>query len=63
MGKDKELYVVFVDLEKASDKVPRKAIQWSIRKLGNDKLIVRSNYGNVQIMDIWSGVWEADKEI
>ena len=38
--KKKKLYLVFVDLEKAFDKVPRKAIRWALRRqLVPEKLI------------------------
>ena len=33
--------MAFVDLEKASDRVPRKVIWWELRKLGVDEWIVR----------------------
>ena len=32
--KGKELYVGFVDLEKAFDRVPKEVISWAMRKLG-----------------------------
>ena len=35
------LYMDFVDLEKASDRVPQKVIWWALRKLGVDEWIVR----------------------
>ena len=38
---NKRLYMAFVDLEKASDKVPWKVIWWALRKLGVDEWIVR----------------------
>ena len=43
--------MAFVDLEKASDPVPRKAIWWALRKLGVEEWIVRMvqwMYANVQ---------------
>ena len=33
-GKHRELWWAFVDLEKAFDRVPRKVIEWAMRKLG-----------------------------
>ena len=36
-GKHRELWWAFVDLEKAFDRVPRKAVEWSIKKLGVGK--------------------------
>ena len=38
---NKRLYMAFVDLEKAFDRVPRKVIWWALRKLGVDEWIVR----------------------
>ena len=37
----KTLYTAFVDLEKASDRVPRRVIWWAFRKLGVDEWLVR----------------------
>jgi hypothetical protein len=38
--KKRKLYVCFVDFEKAFDCVPRKAIEWALRKKGvNDRLV------------------------
>ena len=34
LAKQKKLYMCFVDLEKAFDKVPRKVVEWVIRKKG-----------------------------
>ena len=41
LGVNKRLYMAFVDLEKAFDRVPRKVIWWSMRKLGVEEWIVR----------------------
>ena len=45
LAANKRLYMAFVDLEKAFDRVPRKVIWWALRKLGVDEWIVRT--GNV----------------
>ncbi|MES9950323.1 MAG: reverse transcriptase domain-containing protein, partial [Candidatus Thiodiazotropha sp.] len=38
---NKPLYMAFIDLEKAFDRVPREVIWWSMRKLGIDEWLVR----------------------
>ena len=38
---NKRLYMAFVDLEKAFDRVPREVIWWAMRKLGIDEWLVR----------------------
>ena len=38
---NKPLYLAFVDLEKAFDRVPRKVIWWAMRKLGVDEWAIR----------------------
>ncbi len=40
MDKKKELWLAFVDLEKAFDRVPREVLWWSLRKLGVDEWMV-----------------------
>ena len=40
-GKHRELWLAFVDLEKAFDKVPRKVVEWAMRKLGVEEWLVR----------------------
>ena len=50
MAANKTLYKVFVDLEKAFDRVPRNVIWWAMRKLGIEEWLVRvvqSMYENV----------------
>ena len=41
LAANNRLYMAFVDLEKAFDRVPRKVIWWALRKLGVDEWIVR----------------------
>ena len=40
LAANKRLYMAFVDLEKAFDRVPRKVIWWALRKLDVDEWIV-----------------------
>ena len=40
--KKKKLYNAFVDLEKAIDRVTRKAVRWALRKLGVDEWLIRT---------------------
>ena len=40
IGKRKDLFFAFVDLEKAFDRIPRKVLWWSMRKLGIDEWLV-----------------------
>ena len=41
-GKHRELWWAFVDLEKAFDRVPRKVVEWTMRKLGVEEWLVRA---------------------
>ena len=41
LAANKPLYMAFVDLEKAFDRVPRDVIWWAMRKLGTDEWLVR----------------------
>ena len=41
LAANKPLYMAFVDLEKAFDRVPRDIIWWAMRKLGIDKWLLR----------------------
>ena len=41
-AKGKKLYMYFVDLEKAFDRVPRKVLEWAMRKKEIQEVLVRS---------------------
>ena len=47
--KDKKLYMCFVDMEKAFDRVPRKVMEWAMRKKGLSEVIVRA------VMSLYDG--------
>ena len=47
--KDKELYMCFVDLEKAFDRVPRNVMQWVLRKKGLPEILVKA------VMSLYEG--------
>jgi len=47
--KGKKLYFDFVDLEKASDRVPREVISWAMRKMGVEQWLVSA------VMSMYSG--------
>ena len=53
LAANKRLYMAFVDLEKAFDRVPRKVIWWALRKLGVEWIVrlVQRMYANA-----WSRV-------
>src|SRR5437867_92495 len=40
LGKQKELWITFVDLEKAFDRVPRDVLWWALRRVGVEEWIV-----------------------
>ena len=40
--KDKKLYMCFLDLEKAFDRVPRRVMQWALRKKGRLDILVNA---------------------
>ena len=42
LGKHKDLYFAFVDLEKAFDCVPRKVLWWAMRRVGVDEWLIRT---------------------
>ena len=43
--KNKKLYMCFVDMEKAFDRVPRKVMEWAMRKKGLSEVMVRAVMG------------------
>ena len=49
MLNEKKLYMCFVDLEKAYDTVPRKVMEWAMRKKGIPEVRVRS------VMSLYEG--------
>ena len=52
LAANKRLYMAFVDLEKAFDRVPQNVIWWALRKLGVEEWIVRlvqGMYANARI--------------
>ena len=40
-AKDKRMYMCFVDLEKAFDRVPRRVMEWAMRKKGVPEILVK----------------------
>ena len=47
--KEKKLYMCFVDLEKAFDRVPRKVLEWAMRKKGLLEIMIQS------VMSLYDG--------
>ena len=41
-AKDKRMYVCFVDLEKAFDRVPRRVMEWAMREKGLPEILVKA---------------------
>ena len=41
-AKDKRMYMCFVDLEKAFDRVPRREMEWAMRKKGLTEILVKA---------------------
>ena len=35
LAKQKKLYMCFADLKKAFDRVPKRVVEWAMRKIGN----------------------------
>ena len=48
-AKGEKLYMCFVDLEKAFDRVPRKVLEWAMRKKGMQEALFRS------VMSLYEG--------
>ena len=48
-GREKKLYLCFVDLEKAFDRVPRKVMECALRKKGLAKVLVQA------VMSVYEG--------
>ena len=42
LRKQKDLFFIFVDLEKAFDRVPRKVLWWALRKLGVEEWLIKT---------------------
>ena len=47
--KDKKLYMCVVDMEKVFDRVPRKVMEWAMRKKGSSEVIVQA------VMSLYDG--------
>ena len=48
-AKGKKLYMCFVNLEEALDRVPRKVLEWTLRKKGIPKVLV------ISVMSLYDG--------
>ena len=48
-AKDKRMYMCFVDLEKAFDRVPRRVMKWAMRKKGLPEILVKA------VMSLYEG--------
>ena len=58
LGKKKELWMAFLDLEKAFDRVPREVVWWALRQMDVDGWLinaVKSMYKNAKTFD-WKDV-------
>ena len=42
LGKNKRIYLGFIDLEKAFDRVPRKVVEWALRKEGVSEWMIKA---------------------
>ena len=62
LAEHNRLYMVFVDLEKAFDCVPRKVIWWDLRKLGVEELIVLLFQGMYANAGSWVCVGEGNSK-
>ena len=66
LGKNKQLYFIFVDLEKAFDRVPQEVVQWSMRKLRVEDWLVRvvmAMYDGQKTSVMVNGVQSEDFEV
>ena len=48
-AKDKRMYMCFVDLEKTFDRVPRRMMEWTMRKKGLPEILVKA------VMSLYEG--------
>jgi hypothetical protein len=66
LEKKKELWMAFVDLEKAFDRVPREVVWWALRQLEVDEWLVKAimaTYSGVATAVRLSGTESADFEV